>query len=167
MMSSFWMNLRPSAIGCRSPKGPTRFGPRRYWMIAESLRSTHVMIETHSINRLKTLTILRKSIRMSTAEAPSNPCGCGHRHAEKSHRLDGDPLELLDALPQSAEDVVRAGPRRDRSAGGGGDVDRDAPSGPGFAQGEMAAAHALGAAFEVHVRSVGLGTRCGRAGDGR
>src|SRR5258706_12801130 len=108
MMSSFWMNLRPSAIGCRSPHGPTRFGPRRYWMIAESLRSTHVRIETHSINRLKTITILRESIRTSTTLAPSNSGRNGHRHAEKSHRLGGDPLEFPDALPESAEHVVGA-----------------------------------------------------------
>jgi len=34
-MSSFWMNLRPSATSCRVPWGPASIGPRRLcmWLI--------------------------------------------------------------------------------------------------------------------------------------
>ena len=36
-VSSFMMFLRPSATGCSSPRGPTRFGPCRSWIHAEIL----------------------------------------------------------------------------------------------------------------------------------
>ncbi len=42
-VSSFRMFLIPSAMGCRSPKGPTRFGPRRSWIHAETRRSASVV----------------------------------------------------------------------------------------------------------------------------
>ena len=58
MMSSFMMNLMPSAIGWNSPSGPTRFGPQRYWITADSRRSTQVMIATPTISALITTTIL-------------------------------------------------------------------------------------------------------------
>ncbi len=35
MKSSFTSNFRPSAIGCKSPHGPTRIGPSRAWINAE------------------------------------------------------------------------------------------------------------------------------------
>ncbi|MGZ5149686.1 MAG: PD-(D/E)XK nuclease family protein, partial [Burkholderiales bacterium] len=33
-MISFSRSLRPSAIGCSSPSGPTRFGPSRTWSVS-------------------------------------------------------------------------------------------------------------------------------------
>jgi putative NADH-flavin reductase len=39
MMVSFSTSLRPSAIGCSKPKGPTTFGPLRSCDIASTLRS--------------------------------------------------------------------------------------------------------------------------------
>ena len=44
MMSSLRMNLMPSASGCNSPCGPTRYGPQRAWMWATTLRSSHVNV---------------------------------------------------------------------------------------------------------------------------
>ncbi|HNX20078.1 MAG TPA: hypothetical protein PKG80_07370 [Acidobacteriota bacterium] len=43
MMSSFSSSLRTSAIGCSSPRGPTRFGPGRHCIQAWTFRSSSVM----------------------------------------------------------------------------------------------------------------------------
>ena len=43
MMSSFSRSFNASAIGCNSPCGPTRMGPRRTWKSASTLRSTSTM----------------------------------------------------------------------------------------------------------------------------
>src|SRR5664280_2188629 len=40
MMSSLSSSLKASAIGCSSPCGPVRMGPRRTWKSASTLRST-------------------------------------------------------------------------------------------------------------------------------
>ena len=40
MMSSFSSSFTASAMGCNSPCGPTRMGPRRTCMSAITLRST-------------------------------------------------------------------------------------------------------------------------------
>ena len=50
MMSSFMMNLTPSAIGWNRPNGPTRFGPQRNWITPDSRRSTQVMTDTPPIS---------------------------------------------------------------------------------------------------------------------
>ena len=42
MMSSLSSSFRASAMGCSSPCGPTRMGPRRTWKSASTLRSTSV-----------------------------------------------------------------------------------------------------------------------------
>src|SRR5215467_15400686 len=42
MKSSLVTNFNPSAIGCSSPHGPTRIGPRRACMNAEIFRSRYV-----------------------------------------------------------------------------------------------------------------------------
>ena len=42
-VSSLRMFLRPSAMGCSRPKGPTRLGPVRSWIHAETLRSASVV----------------------------------------------------------------------------------------------------------------------------
>ena len=42
-MSSFMSSLMPSASHCRMPCGPTRFGPMRDWMRAQTRRSTKVV----------------------------------------------------------------------------------------------------------------------------
>ena len=41
--SSLKNSLIPSAMGCSSPQGPTRVGPKRTWMRAITFRSTQVM----------------------------------------------------------------------------------------------------------------------------
>ena len=40
IMSSLSSSFNASAIGCSSPCGPTRIGPRRTWKSASTLRST-------------------------------------------------------------------------------------------------------------------------------
>ncbi len=45
-------SLPRSAIGCSSPCGPTRLGPRRAWKRPISRRSTHVMTAKKPISRL-------------------------------------------------------------------------------------------------------------------
>src|SRR5215210_7771262 len=35
-------SLKTSAAGCKSPRGPTRLGPKRSWMYADTLRSAIV-----------------------------------------------------------------------------------------------------------------------------
>ena len=42
MKLSLKISLMPSARGCRSPSGPTRFGPTRSWNRARSRRSSSV-----------------------------------------------------------------------------------------------------------------------------
>jgi hypothetical protein len=42
-VSSFRMFLMPSAMGCSQPPGPTRLGPRRFCIHAETFRSMNVM----------------------------------------------------------------------------------------------------------------------------
>src|SRR6266576_297608 len=44
MMSSFMIDLMPSAIQTKKPCGPARFGPMRDCMRADTRRSTQVMI---------------------------------------------------------------------------------------------------------------------------
>jgi hypothetical protein len=48
--SSFKNALIASAAGCNRPNHPTRFGPRRSWMAAETLRSTHTAWATMNIS---------------------------------------------------------------------------------------------------------------------
>ena len=43
MMSSLSSSFSASAMGCSSPCGPTRIGPRRTWKSARTLRSTSTM----------------------------------------------------------------------------------------------------------------------------
>ena len=45
-VSSFMMFFTPSATDCSSPCGPTRFGPRRSWMNAQTRRSSQMTIIT-------------------------------------------------------------------------------------------------------------------------
>src|SRR5438067_4660573 len=55
-MSSFIISLSASAIGCRSPWGPTRWGPMRDCMRAANLRSssvTYVTIPMTALSRMK------------------------------------------------------------------------------------------------------------------
>src|SRR6266446_5884946 len=47
------MNLTPSASGCKSPKGPTRVGPQRFWIRADTLRSSQTLYAT-AVSRTKT-----------------------------------------------------------------------------------------------------------------
>src|SRR5580658_7436446 len=47
------MNLTPSASGCSRPKGPTRVGPQRFWMCAETFRSSQTLYAT-AVSRTKT-----------------------------------------------------------------------------------------------------------------
>ncbi len=42
-MSSLVSSLMASAIGCKSPSGPTRLGPIRSWNRAATLRSSQTM----------------------------------------------------------------------------------------------------------------------------
>src|SRR5215467_3663435 len=44
--SSLRMNFSPSANGCSNPNGPTRVGPHRFWMCAETLRSSQTLYAT-------------------------------------------------------------------------------------------------------------------------
>src|SRR5699024_798215 len=51
--SSLRRSLTTSAIGWRSPSGPTRLGPSRFWINAETRRSAYTAnaAELSSINR--------------------------------------------------------------------------------------------------------------------
>src|SRR5208282_3780398 len=44
--SSLKINLAPSASGCSRPKGPTRVGPQRFWICADTLRSSQTLYAT-------------------------------------------------------------------------------------------------------------------------
>jgi hypothetical protein len=65
IISSLVRNLIPSAIGCSSPAGPTRLGPRRYWITAERRRSTQVMAATPTISTVTTATIFTEVMKSS------------------------------------------------------------------------------------------------------
>src|SRR6185503_1383332 len=54
MKSSLTSSLRPSAIGCSSPHGPTRIGPSRACMNAEIFRSRYVAYATQSATSVTT-----------------------------------------------------------------------------------------------------------------
>src|ERR1051326_1750661 len=56
-MSSLSSNLSASAIGCSSPWGPTRMGPRRTWKSARTFRSTSTMYPATSGNSAMITTI--------------------------------------------------------------------------------------------------------------
>jgi len=58
----------PSASGWSRPKGPTRLGPSRSWIQAESRRSSSVNIATATMMTVKTTTTL-------IAEAITKPVG--------------------------------------------------------------------------------------------
>src|ERR1043165_4510097 len=57
MKSSLVSSLRPSAIGCSSPHGPTRIGPSLACINAEILRSRYVAYATHSATSVTTMPI--------------------------------------------------------------------------------------------------------------
>src|SRR4051812_43266973 len=40
------MNLIPSASGCSRPNGPTLVGPQRFWIRADTFRSSHTLYAT-------------------------------------------------------------------------------------------------------------------------
>src|SRR3954470_7047027 len=40
------MNLIPSANGCNRPNGPTLVGPQRFWIRADTFRSSHTLYAT-------------------------------------------------------------------------------------------------------------------------
>src|SRR5262245_43258921 len=61
--SSLMSSLKTSAIGWRSPRGPTRRGPRRTCMNAITLRSSSVMYATISSRTLSRIAILIAGIR--------------------------------------------------------------------------------------------------------
>ena len=71
MMSSFMIDLMPSAIHTRKPCGPARFGPMRDCMRAETRRSTQVMIP--ATGAMKSRMIAAATERMSPA--PSRSAG--------------------------------------------------------------------------------------------
>ena len=54
MMSSLRSSFRASAIGCRSPCGPTRIGPSRTCMCARILRSSQFIAMTATDSPTKT-----------------------------------------------------------------------------------------------------------------
>ena len=58
MIGSLKMNFKKSAIGCRTPQGPTTFGPRRICTAAHTLRSMSrrkamMTSSTTSVNKLQ------------------------------------------------------------------------------------------------------------------
>ncbi len=59
IISSLNSNLPPSANGCKSPKGPTLFGPKRSWKKAAIFRSPNVKYKaiTKVIARITTMRI--------------------------------------------------------------------------------------------------------------
>ena len=59
-MISLNISLKASAIGCSSPQGPTRFGPRRMCMKPIILRSQYVRYATHSSSGSTTRTIFTR-----------------------------------------------------------------------------------------------------------
>ena len=65
MGSSLKINLTASATGCKSPNGPTRFGPSRSWMNAEPRRSTQTKIGTIVNRALITTTTFTAVMRRS------------------------------------------------------------------------------------------------------
>ena len=64
MMSSFWMNLMPSATSCSAPKGPASIGPRRFCMNAMTLCSWYPA--TSGATRKNTMTA--PSLRISDSQ---------------------------------------------------------------------------------------------------
>src|SRR5215470_10503643 len=61
MMSSLQTCLTPSASHCRKPLGPTRFGPTRDWMRAQTRRSTQLTIPANGNATPRNTTALIKN----------------------------------------------------------------------------------------------------------
>src|SRR5438093_5931254 len=57
----------PSASGCRRPRGPTRLGPWRSWIQAETRRSTQLMLATTVMTTKKNSAILTTDSRRTRA----------------------------------------------------------------------------------------------------
>ena len=63
-----------SATGCRSPPGPTRFGPKRTWMKAQTLRSPKVKTRAAFMTTIKRTAMPRSVMTTSARKAsPSAP----------------------------------------------------------------------------------------------
>src|SRR5712671_3523494 len=90
--SSLKMNLTPSASGCNRPKGPTFVGPQRFWIRADTLRSSQTLYAT-AVSRTKItaadlmiemiakVTMLNEVpvisvVVLCVARAPSPACRC-------------------------------------------------------------------------------------------
>ena len=52
---SLTINLTASAIGCNKPKKPTKFGPRRFWILPKTFLSIKIAYATNN-NKHKTTT---------------------------------------------------------------------------------------------------------------
>ena len=144
MMSSFWMNLRPSANGWRSPHGADAVRAQTVLDDRGDRRSTHVMIETHSISKLKTVTILTRSM-----SDPSTASSLKRRLARASARPGVPSTRTVtpsNSLTSAAK--LRSTSTADAHAGTAAPAAAAMSAamrqpGPGFTQREMAAAHAL------------------------
>ena len=57
--------MNPSATGCSKPKGPTRVGPQRFWMCADTLRSNQTLYATAVSRTATTATDLMIEMMMN------------------------------------------------------------------------------------------------------
>ncbi len=95
-VSSLSRFLTPSAMGWSSPKGPTRFGPRRSWMKAEIRRSASVAYATTTITTVKMPRVLANMKKIAA------PPWTGCRSMRQSPVSDTDSFTTAPRMPMSA-----------------------------------------------------------------
>src|SRR5215210_6810699 len=80
---SFRRSLNTSANGCSTPSKPTRLGPLRSWMYAQTLRSIHTMNAADNTSMLKT-TKIRPSCAMTVGGGSQLISVRPHRHPRRA-----------------------------------------------------------------------------------
>src|SRR4051812_25616095 len=98
-MLSLRMSFTRSAIGWRSPNGPTRFGPSRTWKRPSSRRSSQVRNAKTSITRFASTNAFT-NVRMKPSGIPGLRLGRRHRARAEVRPARGDPDDAGTEPPQ-------------------------------------------------------------------
>src|SRR3989337_1080358 len=94
VISSLISSLMTSAIGWISPKGPSRFGPKRSWKRATTFRSTHTS-RMSTINRKLASTTTPNTVRITVTRLAGSPKAVNQPDNQFAIALIGSPIPLL------------------------------------------------------------------------
>src|SRR5215203_219710 len=110
---SFRRSLNTSANGCSRPSKPTRLGPLRSWMYAQTLRSIHTMNAADNTSMLKT-TKIRPSCAMTGGGGSQLISVCPHRHPRGAPVRRNRAPPLAHVRLEFGAEVLHGGQRRCR-----------------------------------------------------